>query len=71
MPQSEVHLKEDRARTTRQARLSQLKAERFPATGRKERIERALAALASMPDTIRLKADDVRWVAENPEIEDL
>ena len=59
------------ARATGRARLARLKAERFATVSRETRIKRALQALATMPDTIRLNDEDARWIAENPDIEDL
>jgi hypothetical protein len=58
-------------RATRRARLAKLKAKRFSDVGREARIERALQALTTMPDTIQLGTEDAQWIAEDPDLEDL
>ena len=59
------------ASSTAQARLARLKAAQFTASGRAARVERALLALRTLPASIQLSADDVKWIAEDADIEDV
>jgi hypothetical protein len=52
-------------------RLARLKAERSADSDREARIEEALTALKTLPDTIQLGYEDAKWVAQDADIEDL
>jgi hypothetical protein len=51
-------------------RLARLKADQFTASDRPARIERALRALRTLPDTIRLDPQDAGWIARDVDVED-
>jgi hypothetical protein len=50
-------------------RLEALKRQRFTSEGKAERVARSLAALNRVVPT-NLSPEDLRWIAEDPDIED-
>jgi len=51
------------------ARLEKLIKQRFPAEGKAERVAKALAAL-HQEESIKLRPEEWKWVAEDVELED-
>jgi uncharacterized protein (DUF433 family) len=55
----------------RRAELERLKAARFPAEGKQERVAKALRTLASLRFGIPVDTETAKWAAQDPELEDL
>ncbi len=61
----------DSASGSRALELERLIALKFPQTGRKQRIARALKALKDFRVDFKLDRDTWKWIAEDPDIEDI
>lgn len=51
--------------------LARLKAARFPAEGKQERVVAALRALDEFRWKPHISAEDLRWIAQDVDLEDL
>jgi hypothetical protein len=55
----------------RRAELERLKAARFPAEGKQERVAKALRTLARLRFGMPVDIETAKWAAQDPELEDL
>ena len=67
--QSATHPQQPRA--NRRNELQRLKAARFPAEGKEQRVAAALRALDKFRWNLPLSPEELRWIAEDVDIEDL
>jgi uncharacterized protein (DUF433 family) len=58
-------------RADRRYELERLKAARFPAEGKEERVAAALRALEEFRWKLPLSAEDIRWIAQDVDLEDI
>ncbi len=61
----------DDAAENRGPALDRLLAEKFPAAGREERIAGTLKALKKFRVDFKLDRDTWKWIAEDPDLEDI
>jgi uncharacterized protein (DUF433 family) len=58
-------------RGDRREELERMKAARFPAEGKEQRVAAALRALEEFRWKLPLSTEEVRWIAEDPDLEDI
>ena len=56
---------------SRAPELAKRLAERFPVEGREDRIGRALSALSKLRGSLKLDRETLKWIAQDPDLEDL
>ena len=60
----------DLAPGSRAPELQRMLAEHFPPEGREERVRRALQALDNLRGSIKLDLETVKWIAQDPDLEE-